>query len=304
MIWAYLLHLSYNLWSDRDVFPHIDAPYYGYRPYLRCDENLWDDLVAHMGDAGVNMVVIDIGDALAFESHPEIPIKGAWSIEKMRKKIEEMRKRGIEAIPKLNFSTCHDLWLGKYSRMVSTPEYYEVCRDLINETCGIFDSPKYFHLGMDEEEATHQKHFEYAVMRQHGLWWRDLNFFLDLVRAKNSRPWIWSDYVWNHHDVFFENMPKDVIQSNWYYGMDLKVQENPGKSYVDLDRAGFDQIPTGSTWEDLENMNHTVEFCSKHCDAKRILGYFDAPWRPTLPEVRETHLRAIDQIRRARKMMG
>ncbi|MBQ1229154.1 MAG: uracil permease, partial [Firmicutes bacterium] len=40
---------------------------------------------------------------------------------------------GITIIPKLNFSTNHDVWLGEYSRMVSTSIYYGVCRDLIND---------------------------------------------------------------------------------------------------------------------------------------------------------------------------
>ena len=39
MIWAYLLHLSYNMWGDRPV---PNAPYYQYRPFLRCEDELWD----------------------------------------------------------------------------------------------------------------------------------------------------------------------------------------------------------------------------------------------------------------------
>ena len=38
MIWANLLHLSYNMWEDRVA---TEYPIRGYRPYLRFDEQLW-----------------------------------------------------------------------------------------------------------------------------------------------------------------------------------------------------------------------------------------------------------------------
>lgn len=61
----------------------------------------------------------------------------------MRKEVERLRAMGFEVIPKLNFSTSHDVWLGDYSRMISTPTYYRVCRDLIEEVAEVF-KPKYF----------------------------------------------------------------------------------------------------------------------------------------------------------------
>ena len=49
--------------------------------------------------------------------------------------------------------TGHDAWMKQYSRMVSTPEYYSFCDDIINEVCETFDYPAYFHIGMDEENS-------------------------------------------------------------------------------------------------------------------------------------------------------
>jgi hypothetical protein len=85
-----------------------------------------------------------------------------------------------------------------------TPEYYKVCEDLIAETIDLFDKPRFFHLGMDEEEAIHQANFEYVVMRQHGLWWRDVKFLFKQCEDRGSRPWIWGDYVWNHSEEFLQ----------------------------------------------------------------------------------------------------
>src|SRR3954469_8855407 len=82
MIFANLLHLSYNMWGDW-ANPKA-GPYWQGQPYLRFDEKLWNDLLVAMNKAGVNMVVIDVGDGIQFKSHPEIPVKNAWSREKLK----------------------------------------------------------------------------------------------------------------------------------------------------------------------------------------------------------------------------
>src|SRR5215208_4472324 len=176
MIFANLLHLSYNMWGDWDN-PKVKGKYWAAKPYLRFDDSLWNDLLPAMNEAGFNMVVIDLGDAVQYESHPEIVIKNAWSRPRLREELKKLRDLNLEPIPKLNFSTCHDQWLGPYARMVSTPQYYEVCKNLINEVIELFDKPRFFHLGMDEEEAVHMLNHEYVSLRQHRLWWRDINFF-------------------------------------------------------------------------------------------------------------------------------
>jgi hypothetical protein len=61
MIWGSLLHLSYNMWSDRES-PEWRLEHVVAKPYLRFDESLWNDLLTQMAGAGMNMVVIDPGD--------------------------------------------------------------------------------------------------------------------------------------------------------------------------------------------------------------------------------------------------
>src|SRR5690606_5787590 len=98
-----------------------------------------------------------------------------------------------------------------YARQVSTPAYYAVCRDLIAEVCELFDQPRLFHLGMDEETFAHQRYYAYAVVRQHDLWWHDLHFLVNEVERQNVRAWIWSDYVWHHPELFWKQMPRSVM---------------------------------------------------------------------------------------------
>ncbi|BBD46284.1 Hypothetical protein PEIBARAKI_6277 [Petrimonas sp. IBARAKI] len=276
-----------------------------YRPFLVFEEPVWNTVLNKMADAGMNMVIIDLGDAVKYESHPEIAVKNAWSVDKLRSELTKIRNLGMEPIPKLNFATSHDAWLGEYSRMVSTSRYYSVCKDLIQETIEIFDNPRFFHLGMDEETAHHQDTYDYAVMRQNDLWWDDLHFYINEVEKKGVRSWIWSDYGWRHPEMFFKKMPKSVLQSNWYYGagFDLTQLKEPTKSYVkfynDLENYGYDQVPTGSNWSNNTNMEDTVDYCKKIIDPSRLLGFMTAPWLPTLSTCMVEHIEAVNQIHRS-----
>lgn len=304
-IWACLLHLSFNMWEEY-ISPH--RPFRGYRPDLELSESLWNDATAKMAQEGLNMVVIDLGDAIKYESHPEIAVHNAWTTIRLRNELEKLRKMGLEPIPKLNFSAAHDAWLKEYSRMVSTEKYYSVCADLIKEVIDIFNKPRFFHLGYDEETASHQKHYKYVVVRKNDCWWKDFYFFVDEVQKNGSRPWIWSDYTWHHPELFFKNMPKSVVQSNWYYGenFDLnQLDENNHifvKSYPDLESHGYDQIPTGSYHAENENsIGNTVKFCKKHIDDSHLLGFLQTIWKPTIEEYRTRILKGIELAGKAKE---
>lgn len=291
IIWGSLLHLSFNMWGDWDI-PGYELG--NYRPDLRLDDKLWDDLLQKMVANHMNMVVIDLGDGVRYESHPEIAVNNAWSVGRLKKEISKMRELGLEPIPKLNFAASHDIWLGEYSRCVSTKKYYEVCADLIAEVMDIFDTPRFFHLGMDEEE-TGKNNNQYVVVRQHDLWWHDFLFFCDEVRKKGGRPWVWSDYLWKHQEVFMKRMPKDVVQSNWYYKK--KFQDNHMvQAYDLLEKSGYDQVPTGSNWNNNENFGMTVDYCTEKIHPKRLLGFLQTTWHPTIEEYRQVHMEAIEQV--------
>jgi hypothetical protein len=55
------------------------------------------------------------------------------------------------------------------------------------EVSDLFDKPRFFHLGMDEENAEDQKWLNHVVIRQHDLWWHDFYFFVDQVEKNGSR---------------------------------------------------------------------------------------------------------------------
>ena len=295
---AMLLHLGYNMWADR-VVPERPGAYTIAKPYMRFDASLWKDVTQRMVEVGLNMVVIDLGEGVRYQAHPELAVKGSWTPKRLQNELRRLRGLGLEPIPKLNFSTCHDAWLGPYARMVSTDVYYRVCRDLIKEVIGLFDGPRFFHLGMDEETAGHQARFAYAVMRQHELWWHDLLFLVDQVERGGSRAWIWSDYVWHHPEAFYKNMPKKVLQSNWYYGASFSKKLGYVQAYVDLEKHKYDQVPTGSNWSNDVNFERTVRFCAKNIAPRRLKGFLHAPWHPTVEAQRQHFLDAVDEMGKA-----
>ena len=299
------LQLGNNMWSDVPVKDWAltkkeDLAEVSSLDVLRFDEEVWRRLTDRMVEKKFNAVVMDLGEGYIYPSHPELAVKGSWSAERLQKELARLRGIGIEPIPKLNFSTCHDTWLKEYGRMVSTPEYYRVCADVIRDVCEIFDKPRLLHLGYDEENFGNQRKYAYAVVRQGELWWHDFLFFVKTVEKLGMRPWIWSDKIWHGKDEFLSRMPKSVMQSNWYYRQWFDFETIPKErrvhleSFLTLEKAGFDQIPCGSNWACDENIAGLVRFCRKNIAPERLKGFLMTTWGATLPNHEAKLLRGID----------
>ena len=281
MMWVYMLQLSNNMWGDPGT--KCLSPY---TPEVITDDAAWRAVVDFLPSQGFNTVLIDLGDAVQYETHPEIAIKGAWSKDKLKKELDHMRSIGLTPIPKLNFAAAHDTWLGVYSRMLSTPQYYQVCKDLITEVAELFDYPEYFHLGMDEENYEYQKALSYLVIRQKDLLWHDMYYLFDVCEKLGMRPWIWSDLFWEEktREDYMKRMPKSVLQSSYYY---VRVWEYPGGPYLnplfdvylDLNKHGFEQVPTGTTiYGNDTNMEEQMLALKEELDPSLLKGYMTAPW--------------------------
>jgi hypothetical protein len=64
------------MWADWDA-PALRGKHEIARPYLRFDDGIWDELIPAMRDAGVTSVLLELGDGVRYESHPEIAVPGA-----------------------------------------------------------------------------------------------------------------------------------------------------------------------------------------------------------------------------------
>lgn len=296
MMWASLIHFGFNSWYDTTLeqAPKDAKPHYLTRcraDFVRFDESLWREVSAMLPESGCNTVVVDLGEFMKFPSHPELAVKGSWEPERMQAEKKRLESMGLEVIPKLNFSAAHDSWLKEYHKMLSTRTYYQVCADVIRDTIEIFGSPRYFHLGYDEETARHQSadRYQMCIIRQGELWWNDFLWFVKEVESKGVRPWIWSDYIWHHKDEFLKRMPRSVLQSNWYYSgfTNVKPGSNAEKyiaAYEWLEKGGFDQVPTGSNCDRMnqQNMRETVDHCRKTVAPGRLKGFMMGSWARTM----------------------
>ena len=330
-IWSYLAHFGVNSW--RDVPLETQDPSMPEKWLTRCcanhvrfDEPSWQRISAALAKAGCNQIVIDLAEIVEYPSHPELAVKGSWSVEKLRKELARLRGMGFEVIPKLNFSACHDTWLKDYHRMVSTKKYYQVCEDVIKDVAEMFDYPRYFHLGYDEETPGHQSRHLFAVCRQGDLWWHDMIYTAKEAERHGARGWIWSDKEWKSKDEFMAKCPRSIVQSHWYYsnGFGPEWEKRNDKkmnaarwaepytlcAFKELDEGGFDQIACGSNIYSNTNFPNVVEHCLKNVSKERLLGFLNAPWgsvvRNNDPKKGGSarYLAAVDQLAAARKRVA
>ena len=306
-VWSILLHLGMRMWGDDDSLKPLPDS-------VAIDYDVWKEATERMAEIGMNMAIVDVGEGVVLPSHPELAAKGSWGPERMRDEVERLAKMGIEAVPKLNFATCHDAWLGEVQHKVSTPEYYRTCADAIKDVAEIFGRPRLFHIGMDEEsDMGIQCRKDYIVKRQGALYWHDVKFFEGEVKRHGARAWMFADESWFNRESFYANCPKSILLSNWYYGRSFRIAEakwHPPriKAYADLDAAGFDQVPCATNWypdflyakkgikaNDV-NFPLTVAHCRSAIKPERLKGFMMTTWAATTKANRAQILHAIDLV--------
>ncbi len=280
-----LLHLGTNMWEQEGKMIATDPEGSCFCDTLRFDLSVFHKVTEAMAQNGFNTVVIDIADGILYDSHPEIAVKNALTKAELKKELERLRKMGLDPIPKLNFSTTHSAWLKSYAYMVGTDKYYDVCRDLIEEVIDLFDTPKLFHLGLEEEDYASQKTQPVAIVRAPYKKCEDANFMFDICRNKGVRPWIWADLNtvngFGGEAAFRTAVDKDVLLSNWEYRKPFRATSE-FEHYINLGEWGYEQVPTSSISGWHCNNFDTLNFCKNCVDESSIVGYMEAPWEKTV----------------------
>lgn len=299
-MWTYFACIGRSMWGKQ--LTELDFDY-----------DVWQEMTERMAKGGLNVLVIDVAESLVYPSHPELRVKGSWEPERMRAEVDRLAKMGIMAVPKLNFSACHDDWLGEYSRMLSTPEYYKVCADVIADIAKVFDKAPFLHLGHDEEEYLDQEPYDHVAIRQGELWWHDVLFTIDEARKGGFRPWVWADPVWFKKEEYLRRMPKDVLQSNWYYFTefggkpgDMMNAQRPQQApyYKVLSDAGFEQVPCSSNYRIDENCALTALHCRRVIKPELLKGFMHTTWGATAKRQREKIMKGVAQLVAVKRALG
>lgn len=324
-LWGLMVYLSENQWM-----PEKDA--------VRFDDSFWGYILEKSAEAGINTILLEVGDGVQYRSHPEISLKNAWSPERVKEEVRRCRELGIALIPKVNFSTGHSYWMKEYRRMTSSKPYYDFCRDIIRELYELFESPEYIHLGYDEEVPLVVDRSEYVVYRKGELLIRDFQFLIDEVKKTGATPWAWHDPLWKHGEDYLKYIdPKEnVILSPWFYlgfrkehytpiapfnpdGTENQwykegcryLEEHPmfsnateyfyGGKVLELMNLGFRYIPVPSVYCSDHNTADMLEFFKNGAPDRQIAGYLTAPWVPTLWTSKEKIDRSLELLARARE---
>lgn len=290
-LWVCMLQLGMKMWIKRT---HDE---------LLFDRNTWNEVTEKLRDCGCNAIMLDIGEGMLYDRRPELSVKGAWTKAMMREEIARLKDMGIELFPKLNFSTAHDMWLGDYAKRLGTREYYEAVADVIDEVCEVFE-PRFFHIGMDEENYGIEKSYPYVRIRQGDLWWNDLLYYIACVEKHGVRPMMWSDYARHAPDEFVNRCPKSVIQNVWYYGTTFDMADEFQRirivPYDKCEEMGFDQIPTATNFYRRENLRQLTAYCTGRISDDRLFGFMQTPWHPTIPENKDKLFESAETLREAR----
>lgn len=312
---AFMLYLGENQWEDSPACVNVSSR--KYHSALGTDKKVWREVTEKAVEYGFNTVFIATVDGVKYKSHPEIAVEGAWEVEELKEELKRLRKLGLTPIPELNFSTAHDAWLGEYSRMVSTPIYYQVVRDLIHELIDIFDEPEFFMMDHDEENHLNQVRTDFVCYRQFDLFWHDTLYIQDCIREKGVRPWMYCDSYVKHPEEFTKYVPKDVVVSPWYYSNFYadpslalpQPNSDPDHyaefmlakiaSFIQLPALGYDIIPVCSNFFHDFNIHHTVRYIAENVPKDKLLGLGIAPWYRTVESDKYTIFDAFEETKDA-----
>ena len=95
-IWGYFIHLGTNMWRDtwshvEHRGPHICQATARWQTQMITNRAVWRDVVDYLPSCGVNMLVIDVGEGVQYDSHPELANPGAWSKDELRAEVKRIR---------------------------------------------------------------------------------------------------------------------------------------------------------------------------------------------------------------------
>lgn len=228
------LCIGHNMWFDRNAQWNMGEHYNKERDFLYFDRSVWDRIIEKLPALGVNTVIADLAEGVKYDCAPELAVKGSLEKAEIKEMLNRMKELGINAIPKLDFSASHDVWLGNYSKMPDTGIYREFVKKIIAEVCELFDYPEYFHLGMGDETVEYQKHYGLMIVRGPKSYWRDAYALFDACRECGAKPIINGDSYYRDPLVFDKMIPDDVVIAAPY------IEQWGGRIEREQDEFGHD----------------------------------------------------------------
>jgi len=176
------------------------------------------ELVDAMGEAGLNLLVIDCADGVKYKSHPDLARPYTAPMGHLRKLVGRARKKGIDVVPKLNFAMSplhqHNQWFRPYRNYWDDETYWKHAFQLIDELVDVCKPERFFHIGMDEDHDRTIDEFAAAINTLH-----------EGLEERGLRTIMWKDWQMYpggrvHREKSYlaeKKIPRDVVQLLWNY---------------------------------------------------------------------------------------
>ena len=288
IMWAMMMKFGSNMWGKKGAIQRFDSEA-NYHETMFMDRKTWREVTDFMPKAGINTLLMDMGEGMKFDSHPELAVPGSWEKSEVKEEVARLREMGINPIPKMNFSGEHNAWLQDWGRMVGTESYYQMTQEIIEEMIEVFGTPEFLHLGLDEEGEGSIPTTPFTTIRNAPQFVEDAEKLFKVCLDKGVRPWIWIhphslEHAFGGKEYFCEHVPKDVLVSNWYYYNYATSKSGWPQLNGKLAEWGYENVPCCSTWNQVMNTKHTLKWCKDHVEQKdKLRGYLTAPWLHTIP---------------------
>ena len=209
---GYLMHLTHydSVWIKRK---HLEK---------RFSLKLALALVDEMARAGLNALIVDVEDAVRYESHPELRRAYSAPMADYRRLVAHARAKGLTVIPKLNFATgvdMHNAWMSPYDEIPdANARYIEHAMQIVDELVHGLDL-RHFHIGMDEDCRPTDMYRAVilklrAALARRGLrtvMWADIGHAWTPIRNAKTK-------------AVLPALPRDVVMMPWTYDLRSQVR--------------------------------------------------------------------------------
>ncbi len=275
-------------------------------------------------DAGLNVLIVQIDYAFAFDSHPEVRGPSPLSKGDCRRLAEACHANGIRLIPQFS-CLGHQSWSGTTHPLVTKhPEFDETpgqypgnkgiycrtwcqrapgraafVRDLLDEMVDAFGADA-FHVGMDEVFILASEHCERCKGADPAALFADsvVELHEHLVGKRKLEMLMWSDRLLDAKATGFgeweaakngtapaiDRIPKDIVQCDWHYE---PLSKYPGKptEYGSLRLLASKGFRVWpSTWKNVDSAK-AFTLEARALKEPRMLGPLVTTWGAVKPGV-------------------
>ncbi|MCX7806012.1 MAG: hypothetical protein N3A38_12590 [Planctomycetota bacterium] len=209
-------------------------------------EKKWDKatglaVVDAMAGAGMNMLIVDVEDAVIYRTLPDIRRKYSVPMSELVEMAGRAKEHGIELVPKMNFSLSprhrHSAWFEPTQALPPSKEFWRRGLAALDEVVEAV-RPGMVHVGMDEDDTRSPQ--EYL---------RDLLRLRRELKRRGLRMVMWADvgHRWQAQERWkqipaIKELPRDVILMPWRYDA---VPEDWARRLV---KWGFEVIGASGCW--------------------------------------------------------